>query len=253
MADKSAIEWTNTTWNAVTGCDKVSPGCRNCYAERFALRLQKMGTKKYENGFKLTIHEDATNFPLKIKEPKMIFVNSMSDLFHKDIPLDFIIKIFNVIRKANWHRFQILTKRSERLKEFGRIYGKFPDNIWIGVSVENQYFKKRISDLKSIKAKVHFLSLEPLIGPIGSLELDNIEWVIAGGESGFNYRPCDINWVREIRDQCIEQGTPFFFKQWRGLTSKSKGRLLDRGIWNEFPDKNNIEIKPSNKQITLFG
>jgi len=235
MADKSAIEWTNTTWNAITGCDKISPGCRNCYAERFALRLQKMGTKKYEKGFKLTLHDEVIDFPLKIKEPRMIFVNSMSDLFHTDVPFEFIMKIFDVIKKAKWHRFQILTKRSEQLKEFGRIYGEFPENAWIGVSVENQYFKKRIFDLKSVRAKVHFLSLEPLIGPIGGLELDDIEWVIAGGESGHNHRPCSIEWVREIRDQCINQNTPFFFKQWGGLTSKSKGRLLDGKIWDQFP------------------
>ena len=235
MADKSAIEWTNTTWNVVTGCDKVSPGCRNCYAERLALRLQKMGTKKYANGFKLTIHDDVIDFPLKIKEPRMIFVNSMSDLFHKDISFEFIRVVFDIINKANWHKFQILTKRSERLKEFGRFYGKFPDNAWIGVSVENQYFKNRISDLKSIDVNVHFLSLEPLIGSVGKLELDDIEWVIAGGESGYNHRPCNIEWVREIRDQCIKTNTPFFFKQWGGLTSKSRGRMLDDHIWNEFP------------------
>ncbi len=236
MANKSAIEWTNATWNVITGCDKVSPGCRNCYAEKFSLRLQKMGTKKYSNGFKLTIHEDVIDFPLKIKEPRMIFVNSMSDLFHKEISFEFIRMIFDVIEKAKWHKFQILTKRSERLKEFGKIYGDFPNNIWIGVSVENQYFKNRISDLKLIGSKVHFLSLEPLIGPIGQLELEDIEWVIAGGESGYNHRPCKIEWVREIRDQCIRTNTPFFFKQWGGKTSKSNGRLLDGKIWDQFPN-----------------
>ena len=237
MADKSAIEWTNTTWNVITGCDKVSSGCRNCYAERLALRLQKMGTKKYSNGFKLTIHEDTLDFPLKIKDSRMIFVNSMSDLFHKDVPFEFIIMIFDVIKKAKWHKFQILTKRSERLKEFGKIYGEFPKNVWMGVSVENQYFRNRISDLKTIKASVHFLSLEPLIGSVGRLDLDHIDWVIAGGESGYNHRPCNIEWVREIRDQCIETNVPFFFKQWGGITSKSKGRMLDGRIWDEFPDQ----------------
>lgn len=236
MADKSAIEWTNTTWNVITGCDKVSPGCRNCYAERLALRLQKMGTKKYANGFKLTIHEDTLDFPLKIKDSRMIFVNSMSDLFHKDIPFEFIVKIFDVMKKAKWHNFQILTKRSERLKEFGKMYGEFPRNVWIGVSVENQYFKNRISDLISVKASIHFLSLEPLIGSVGKLNLKEIDWVIAGGESGYNHRPCEIDWVREIRDQCIEAHVSFFFKQWGGLTSKSKGRILDGRIWNEFPN-----------------
>lgn len=247
MADKSAIEWTNTTWNVITGCDKVSPGCRNCYAERLALRLQKMGTKKYANGFKLTIHEDTLDFPLKIKDSRMIFVNSMSDLFHKDIPFEFIIKIFDVMKKAKWHNFQILTKRSERLKEFGKMYGEFPKNVWIGVSVENQYFKNRISDLISVNASIHFLSLEPLIGSVGKLDLKEIDWVIAGGESGYNHRPCDVEWVREIRDQCIEAHVSFFFKQWGGLTSKSNGRILDGRIWNEFPN----QIKSS--QVPVFN
>ena len=161
--------------------------------------------------------------------------------------------VFDVIKKATWHKFQILTKRSTRLKEFGKVYGKFPDNIWIGVSVENQYFKNRISDLTTIDAKVHFLSLEPLIGPMGLLNLDDIEWVIAGGESGSNHRPCETEWVREIRNQCISTNTPFFFKQWGGLTSKSKGRLLDGKIWDGFPVKQSIEIKAANNQLTLFG
>jgi protein gp37 len=235
MGNKSAIEWTNVTWNVITGCDKVSPGCKNCYAERYAFRLKKMGVKKYNNGFKLTFHPDVMRYPLSLKQPKMIFVNSMSDLFHEDIPFEFIVQIFEIMKQANWHYYQILTKRSERLKEFGKYYGKFPDNVWIGVSVENSLYKKRIDDLKYVDAKIHFLSLEPLIGSVGELKLQNIEWVIAGGESGNNHRDCKIEWVREIRDQCVKHNTPFFFKQWGGLTSKSNGRKLDNKIWNEFP------------------
>ena len=235
MANKSQIEWTNSTWNVITGCDKVSPGCKNCYAERVATRLQKMGVKKYANGFGLKIHLDVMDYPFKIKQPKMIFVNSMSDLFHEKLSFDFIKKIFDVMEKANWHQYQILTKRNERLKEFGKYFGKFPNNVWIGVSVENSLFKKRIDDLKTIDAKIHFLSLEPLLGPLGKLDLNDIEWIIVGGESGPNYRECKIEWVREIRDQCINDNTPFFFKQWGGLTSKSNGRRLDNKIWNEFP------------------
>lgn len=238
MGEKSAIEWTNSTWNVITGCDKVSPGCKNCYAERVATRLQKMGVKKYANGFRLKIHPDIMDYPFKIKQSKMIFVNSMSDLFHEKLSFDFIKKIFNIMEKANWHQYQILTKRNERLKEFGKYFGKFPNNVWIGVSVENSFYKKRIDDLKTIDAKIHFLSLEPLLGSLGKLDLDDIEWVIVGGESGPNYRECKIEWVREIRDQCIDHNTPFFFKQWGGLTPKSNGRKLDNEIWNEFPKLN---------------
>jgi protein gp37 len=238
MADKSFIEWTNTTWNVVTGCDKVSPGCRNCYAERYAKRLQKMGVKKYQHGFELTFHPDIMNYPLRLKQSRMIFVNSMSDLFHEKIPFDFIVKVFEVMKKACWHQFQILTKRNERLKEFGDFYGDFPSNVWIGVSVENALFKPRISDLKNVKADIHFLSLEPLLGPLGKLDLEDIEWVIAGGESGFNFRECRPEWVKEIRNQCIESNVPFFFKQWGGVTSKANGRTLDNKIWNEFPEIN---------------
>ena len=235
MGSKSAIEWTNATWNVITGCDKVSPGCKNCYAERYALRLKKMGVKKYNNGFKLTFHPDVIDYPLTLKQPKMIFVNSMSDLFHKDIPFDFISQVFEVIKKAYWHQYQILTKRNDRLREFGKFYGKFPKNVWIGVSVENSFYKYRIEDLKCIDARIHFLSLEPIIGPIGELNLDNIEWVIAGGESGSKHRECKLEWIREIRDQCLKAKVPFFFKQWGGPTSKSNGRILDGKIWNQFP------------------
>lgn len=243
MGTKSAIEWTNSTWNVITGCDKVSPGCKNCYAERVAKRLQKMGVKKYTNGFELKIHPDVLNYPLKLKQPKMIFVNSMSDLFHEKLSFDFIEKIFDIMKKANWHKYQILTKRSNQLKEFAEYYGRFPDNVWIGVSVENELYKRRINDLKKVKAKIHFLSLEPLLGPVGKLDLDDIEWVIAGGESGPNHRECKVEWIREIRDQCTKNHVPFFFKQWGGLTPKSNGRLLDDKIWNEFPNINDFKME----------
>jgi protein gp37 len=242
MADKSFIEWTNSTWNVVTGCDKVSPGCKNCYAERYAIRLKNMGVRKYSNGFKLTLHPDMMDYPFSLKQPKIIFVNSMSDLFHKDISFEFIEEVFDVMEKVDQHQYQILTKRSERLQEFGSYYGKFPDNVWIGVSVENIAYKRRIEDLKKVDAKIHFLSLEPLLGSLGKLDLDDIEWVIAGGESGFNHRKCRIEWVREIRDRCLEQKVPFFFKQWGGITSKAGGRNLDGRLWSEFPKLSSREV-----------
>jgi protein gp37 len=235
MGDKSSIEWTNATWNVITGCDKVSPGCKNCYAERYAMRLQKMGIKKYRYGFKLTLHPDTMDYPLRLKEPRMVFVNSMSDLFHEKISFEFISKVFEVIKKAGWHQFQILTKRSQRLREFGEYYGRFPSNAWIGVSIENGIFKSRIDYLRSVRADIHFLSLEPLLGPLGELDLEDIEWVIAGGESGPEFRECKPEWIKEIRDQCIRDDVPFFFKQWGGITSKSNGRTLDNKVWNEFP------------------
>lgn len=249
MADKSFIEWTNSTWNVVTGCDKVSPGCKNCYAERYANRLQKMGVKKYSNGFKLTFHPDVMEYPLTLKQPRMIFVNSMSDLFHESIPFDFVEKVFEVMEKANWHQFQVLTKRSQRLKEFGKIHGSFPRNVWIGVSVESSSYKTRIDDLRCVSANVHFLSLEPLLGPVGPLDLNDIEWVIVGGESGHHFRECKPEWVREIRDQCVKAKVPFFFKQWGGITSKANGRTLAGEIWNQFPK---LTTKPVIINTALF-
>lgn len=243
MGNNSQIEWTNSTWNVTTGCDKVSPGCKNCYAERLSARLRKMGVKKYSDGFKLKVHLKVMNYPLTLKQPKMIFVNSMSDLFHEGLSFIFIEKMFDVMQKANWHQYQILTKRSDRLREFSKYYGKFPDNVWIGVSVESKFFKKRINDLKNVEAKIHFLSLEPLLGPIGELDLEDIEWVIAGGESGVEHRECKVEWIREIRDQCIKSQVAFFFKQWGGRTSKSKGRILDGKVWNEFPKFKHIVVE----------
>ena len=202
MATASRIEWTESTWNPLTGCTKISPGCKNCYAERMAKRLQAMGQPNYINGFHLTLHENVLEKPLEWKTPQMIFVNSMSDLFHKDVPLEFIQKTFHVMHRASWHQFQVLTKRSDRLLELNPQL-EWTDNIWMGVSVETKEYKFRIDDLKLTNAKVKFLSLEPLMGPLGELNLQGINWVIAGGESGPKARPMAREWVSEIRDQCV--------------------------------------------------
>ena len=234
MANKSSIEWTGSTWNPVTGCTKISPGCKNCYAERIAKRLFFMGQTNYTNGFKLTIHEHALKLPLKWKKPQMIFVNSMSDLFHRDVPEKFILKIFNVMNSAPWHTFQILTKRAERLVKVSErlVWGK---NIWMGVSVENADYKTRIDYLRKIKAQVKFISFEPLIDEIDMINLRGIDWVIVGGESGPKARYMSPEWVVNLRNQCLEQKVPFFFKQWGGINKKKTGRLLDGRTWDEMP------------------
>ena len=239
MAEKSSIEWTESTWNPVTGCTNISPGCTNCYAERMAKRLKAMGQSNYKNGFKVTTHEHALNLPLTWKKPQTIFVNSMSDLFHEHIPTDFIMKIFEVMNNAYWHRFQILTKRAARLADLSGILS-WTDNIWMGVTVENADYKNRIHQLQKTGAFIKFLSLEPLIGPVGALDLEGIDWVIVGGESGPGARHMDIDWVRDIRDQCIKTGTPFFFKQWGGTRKKKNGRELDGRTWNQYPDFNQV-------------
>jgi len=230
----SKIEWTESTWNPLTGCTKVSPGCKNCYAERMANRLQAMGLNKYRNGFALTIHEDVLAEPLNWTKPQYIFVNSMSDLFHWDVPLDFIVRIFDVMRRAHWHQFQILTKRAERLAELDP-YIVWPNNVWMGVSVENSTFIHRIEMLSNTHAAIKFLSLEPLLGPLANLKLDRINWVVVGGESGPHARPIKPEWVRDIRDQCLHSRVPFFFKQWGGTNKKKTGRLLDTRTWDELP------------------
>ena len=234
MADRSAIEWTESTWNPITGCTKVSPGCKHCYAERMALRLQAMGQPNYTNGFALTLHEHVLELPLQWKTPKTIFVNSMSDLFHHDVPLEFILKVFDVMGRAQWHQFQVLTKRAERLSELN---GRLPwsPNVWMGVSVENQRYVYRIEHLRHTDAAVKFLSLEPLLGPLPELDLSGIDWVIAGGESGPRARPVQQSWVVEIRDQCLQARVPFFFKQWGGVHKKKAGRLLEGRTWDEMP------------------
>ncbi len=234
MSDNSKIEWTDATWNPCTGCTKISPGCLNCYAERLAKRLQLMGKPKYRNGFKLTLHEDALSIPLEWTEPKKIFVNSMSDLFHKDVPLNFIRKVFEVMNQANWHQYQLLTKRPERARELDKYFSWQP-NIWFGATVENQDYVKRIDMLRETSAFVKFLSLEPLLGPLTNLNLSDIDWVIVGGESGPHSRPIKKQWVIDIRKQCREQNVPFFFKQWGGFNKKANGRLLNGRVYNEMP------------------
>lgn len=231
---RSSIEWTNATWNPITGCNKISLGCKHCYAERMSERLQTMGIKKYANGFKVTLHEDTLKIPLIWKNPQIIFVNSMSDLFHEDVPEDFIQKVFNIMRKANWHQFQVLTKRSQRLLEIAPSID-WPHNVWMGVSVENADYTFRIDHLRQTNAYIKFLSLEPLLGPLTNLNLDNIDWVIVGGESGPGARPILKKWVIEIRDQCLAYDVPFFFKQWGGVQKKRTGRELDGTTWNDMP------------------
>jgi protein gp37 len=220
MADNSAIEWTDATWNPVTGCDKVSPGCKFCYAERMAKRLQGMGMHNYRNGFKLTLQPQSLTLPLKWKNPKIVFVNSMSDLFHADIPISYLQKVFDIMRRAHWHQFQVLTKRADYLSEISNKI-EWPDNVWMGVSVENQDYLWRIDLLRQTDAKIKFLSLEPLLGPLPHLNLRGIDWVIVGGESGPKARPIRQSWVVDIRNQCLKTEVPFFFKQWGGFNKKS--------------------------------
>lgn len=234
MAGSSAIEWTEATWNPVTGCTKISPGCKHCYAERLSNRLQAMGQRNYVNGFDLTLQPHALEIPLRWKKPQTIFVNSMSDLFHKEIPVEYILRVFEVMQRANWHRYQILTKRSDRLLELSPRLPWQP-NIWMGVSVENQKYTFRIKHLRQTQAHVKFLSLEPLLGPLSNLNLKGIDWVIVGGESGPGARVMDKEWVLEIRDQCLEAGVPFFFKQWGGTNKKRSGRELDGRTWDGMP------------------
>nr|PZN02280.1 MAG: hypothetical protein DIU66_09985 [Bacillota bacterium] len=234
MATISQIEWTDATWNPVTGCTKISEGCRNCYAALMAKRLKAMGNPRYVNGFNVTLHHDLIDLPLKWKKPKRIFVNSMSDLYHKDVPDEFILRIFETMNKARHHIFQILTKRPERLLEIAPKVTWTP-NIWQGVSVENEQVAYRIDLLRKVPASIRFLSLEPLLGPLDNLDLRGIHWVIVGGESGPGARPIKAEWVRSIRDQCREQGVAFFFKQWGGVHKYKTGRLLDGKTWDEFP------------------
>lgn len=234
MGSKSDIEWTDATWNPVTGCTKVSQGCKNCYAEKMAARLKAMGVSNYRNGFEVTLHPHMLNAPLRWKRPRRIFVNSMSDLFHKDVPFSYIEQVFDVMKHANWHQFQVLTKRSERLKDSNRLI-LWPENVWMGVSVESVEVAGRIQDLRATSAAVKFLSIEPMIGPVGPMNLSGIDWVIVGGESGPGARPIDIEWVREVRDQCAAQGVAFFFKQWGGVNKRATGRELDGRTWQEFP------------------
>jgi len=234
VGDQSAIEWTDATWNPVTGCTKISPGCKNCYAERLAARLQAMGNPRYRNGFDLTLHPDQLTLPLRWRKPRRIFLNSMSDLFHEDVPEEFIRRAFEIMAHARWHIFQILTKRSGRLAELAPRL-PWPSNVWQGVSVENARYASRVADLVKVPAAVRFLSVEPLLGPISQLPLDGIDWVIVGGESGPGHRLIKPEWVRDIRDQCAGAKVAFFFKQWGGPRPTSGGRLLDGRVWSEMP------------------
>jgi protein gp37 len=234
MAVNSKIEWTECTWNPVTGCTKISSGCRNCYAERMAKRLCAMGQPNYRNGFRPTVHSRMLEVPLHWRQPRMVFVNSMSDVFHEDVPFDFILRIFDVMRRASQHRFQVLTKRSERLVELSPKL-LWPGNVWMGVTVENSDSTVRIDHLRRTGAAVKFLSCEPLLSPIPDINLDGIDWVIVGGESGPGARPMRPEWVTDIRDQCLAAGVAFFFKQWGGVNKKVNGRTLENRTWDEIP------------------
>ncbi len=231
---KSSIEWTDATWNPVTGCTKISPGCKHCYAERMAKRLKAMGQKNYANGFELTLQPHMLELPLKWQRPSQVFVNSMSDLFHQDVPVSYIKKVFDVMRRAHWHQYQILTKRSQRLRQLAPELS-WEAQIWMGVSVENDDYQHRIDDLRQTGAHIKFLSLEPLLGPLPTLNLRGIDWVIVGGESGPGARPMHAEWVRQIRDHCVRAKVPFFFKQWGGPVKSRTGRMLDGRTWDEMP------------------
>ena len=235
MANGSTIEWTESTWNPVTGCSKISPGCKHCYAERLAMRLRAMGQPNYARGFDLTLQEHMLELPLRWTKPQAIFVNSMSDLFHHDIPLEYIQRVFDVMRRADWHRFQVLTKRADRLLELGRRI-HWTRNIWMGVSVENRKCFSRIDSLRKTGAHIKFLSLEPLLEDLGEFDLTGIDGVIVGGESGPGARPMSPSWVRNLRDLCLAAEVPFFFKQWGGTRKKVNGRLLDGLTWDQMPE-----------------
>jgi protein gp37 len=230
----SKIEWTEATWNPVTGCTKISPGCKNCYAERMAKRLSAMGQPNYANGFRLTLQPHMLELPLKWKKPQTIFVNSMSDLFHKSVPLEYVQRVFDVMKRAHWHNFQVLTKRAERLEQLSASL-EWSTNVWMGVSVEDEKYVSRIDHLRRTGAGVKFLSLEPLLGPLDHLDLTDIDWVIVGGESGFGARPMLVDWVKRIQRQCRVAKVPFFFKQWGGIQKKRAGRLLDGRTWDDMP------------------
>ena len=235
MSDKSAIEWTDATWNPVTGCIQVSPGCDNCYALRIAERFRGIPGHHYEQGFDLRLWPARLRLPLRWREPRRIFVNSMSDLFHEDIPEDFIREVFSVMEQADWHVFQVLTKRPKRMAELAPTL-PWPDHIWAGTSVElDRYAWRSNAYLRAVPAAVRFVSAEPLLGPLPSLALDHLQWLITGGESGPRHRDCDPDWVRDLRDRCLAEGIAFFHKQWGGRTSKSRGRLLDGQTWDQFP------------------
>jgi protein gp37 len=234
MADHSAIEWTDATWNPVTGCTQVSPGCDHCYALTFSERFRGVPGHHFEQGFDLRLWPSRIELPLRWKKPRRIFVNSMSDLFHADVPDEFVLHVWNTMVQADWHTYQILTKRPQRLVRLAPKL-QWPSHIWVGVSVESNDYTWRADLLRRVPAAIRFISAEPLLGPIDKLDLSGIDWVITGGESGAGFRPCDQNWVRDIRDRCVNARIAFFHKQWGGRTPKVGGRLLDGTTWDEFP------------------
>ena len=234
MTSPSKIPDSWTSWNPVTGCDRISAGCAHCYAERMAHRLQRIGQKKYKNGFKVTTHDDVLGLPLKWKKPRLIFVNSMSDLFHKDVPLEFIQKIFAVMGQANWHFFQFLTKRSERMVTLAPELD-WPDNVWAGVTVELANYYGRLDDLRRVPTALRYVSVEPMLGPMPDFPLEGIDWIILGGESGPGARPMKKSWVIEIRNRCAQHNVPFFFKQWGGFNRGETGCMLDGKYYHEMP------------------
>ena len=240
MAVGSSIEWTEATWNPTTGCSKVSPGCANCYAETLAKRLHAMRMPKYSNGFTYAEHESAVNIPLTWKKPRRIFVNSMSDLFHENATHEFTTRCFEVMLRANWHTYQILTKRPHRMADYSRqfeeLHGRvIPGHIWLGTSIENADLLFRMDELRMVRCKMRFISFEPLLGPVGPMDLDDIHWVIIGGESGTGYRPVKKEWILDIISQCQRQNVPVFFKQWGGPRPKSGGRSIDGKVYSKYP------------------
>jgi protein gp37 len=241
MADGSAIEWTEATWNPVTGCAQVSPGCAHCYAKTFAERWRGVPDHPYEQGFELKLWPKRLDQPIRWRRPRVIFVNSMSDLFHEDIPEQFITEVFRVMGEADWHVFQVLTKRHERLLELSDRL-PWPPNVWIGVSIENRRFVHRADYLRQVPAAVRFISAEPLLGPLEELDLNGIDWLIAGGESGPDHRPVREEWLVELRDRCAEEDVAFFFKQWGGARPKSGGRLLEGRSWDEMPVQPSVAV-----------
>lgn len=248
MSASSSIEWTEATWNPTTGCHKISPGCANCYAERFAERWRGVPGHPYEQGFDVKVWQERLTMPLSWKKPRLIFVNSMSDLFLDEIPEEFILDVFSVMRQANWHQFQLLTKRPKRMLEVANKMKDWPPNVWAGVSIESQAWTWRSDVLKEIPAKIRFLSCEPLLGPL-ELSLEDLHWIIVGGESGIGARLMQSEWVRDIREQCLKANVPFFFKQWGGVQKKKYGRELDGRTWDDFPK--NLDTK-TNKQLSLY-
>jgi protein gp37 len=234
MGKGSNTEWTESTWNPVTGCTKISPGCKHCYAERLAKRLKAMGQPNYQNGFELALHEHTLQLPLTWAKRQMVFVNSMSDLFHRNVPEDFIRRVFDVMGQACMHTFQVLTKRSERLASIAPSL-RWPSNVWIGVSVETSKYLYRIDHLRKVPAPTRFVSFEPLLAPLGDINFEGITWAIVGGESGPKARPMEKEWVVDIKDQCLASEVAFFFKQWGGTNKKKTGRLLDGRIWKDMP------------------